>query len=187
MLLKGQTKNKYSSKELSDEMSERKTKLTSFRKNLIRHSQQLIDDTLNNKANLDKEELFKVSLPSFLKTTKQKDNKDIAIISLYLVQMKKFIKLFGEDFTSNKDTFYLDQLKRISSTIMYDKFNRNRIVVKFGDEGKKFFLILKGEVQVILPTKKNVMMQQKEFKRYLLLLYIYKEYEMLKLVIKDNK
>ena len=187
MLLKGQTKNKYSSKELSDEMSERKTKLTSFRKNLIRHSQQLIDDTLNNKANLDKEELFKVSLPSFLKTAKQKDSKDIAIISLYLVQMKKFIKLFGEDFTSIKDTFYLDQLKRISSTIMYDKFNRNRIVVKFGDEGKKFFLILKGEVQVILPTKKNVMMQQKEFKRYLLLLYIYKEYEMLKLVIKDNK
>ena len=101
--------------------------------------------------------------------------------------MKKFMKLFGEDFTSVKDTFYFEQLKRISSTIIYDKFSKNRIVVKFGDEGKKFFLILKGEVQVILPTKKNVVMQQREFKRYLLLLYIYKEYEMLKLVIKDNK
>ena len=101
--------------------------------------------------------------------------------------MKKFMKLFGEDFTSVKDTFYFEQLKRISSTIIYDKFNKNRVVVKFGDEGKKFFLILKGEVQVILPTKKNVAMQQREFKRYLFLLYIYKEYEMLKLVIKDNK
>ena len=186
MLLK-QGKNKNLFQDLVEESIERKSKMTTLRKNLVRQSQQLIDDTLKNKATLDKDELFKLSLPSFLKNIKQKDIKDITLISLYLVQMKKFMKLFGEDFTSVKDTFYFEQLKRISSTIIYDKFNKNRIVVKFGDEGKKFFLILKGEVQVILPTKKNVVMQQREFKRYLLLLYIYKEYEMLKLVIKDNK
>ena len=186
MLLK-QGKNKNLFQDLVEESIERKSKMTTLRKNLVRQSQQLIDDTLKNKATLDKDELFKLSLPSFLKNIKQKDIKDITLISLYLVQMKKFMKLFGEDFTSVKDTFYFEQLKRISSTIIYDKFSKNRIVVKFGDEGKKFFLILKGEVQVILPAKKNVVMQQREFKRYLLLLYIYKEYEMLKLVIKDNK
>jgi len=186
MILK-QGKNKNLFKDLVEESVERKSKMTSIIKNLVRQSQQLIDDSLKNKTTLDKDELFKLSLPSFLKNIKQKDIKDITIISLYLVQMKKFMKLFGEDFTSVKDTFYFEQLKRISSTIIYEKFNKNRIVVKFGDEGKKFFLILKGEVQVILPTKKNVEMQQREFKRYLLLLYIYKEYEMLKLVIKDNK
>ena len=186
MILK-QGKNKNLFQDLVEESIERKSKMTTLRKNLVRQSQQLIDDTLKNKATLDKDELFKLSLPSFLKNIKQKDIKDITLISLYLVQMKKFMKLFGEDFTSVKDTFYFEQLKRISSTIIYDKFSKNRIVVKFGDEGKKFFLILKGEVQVILPTKKNVVMQQREFKRYLLLLYIYKEYEMLKLVIKDNK
>jgi len=186
MILK-QGKNKNLYQDLVQESIERKSKMTTLRKNLVRQSQQLIDDTLKNKATLDKDELFKLSLPSFLKNIKQKDIKDITLISLYLVQMKKFMKLFGEDFTSVKDTFYFEQLKRISSTIIYDKFNKNRIVVKFGDEGKKFFLILKGEVQVILPAKKNVVMQQREFKRYLLLLYIYKEYEMLKLVIKDNK
>ena len=186
MILK-QGKNKNLYQDLVQESIERKSKMTTLRKNLVRQSQQLIDDTLKNKATLDKDGLFKLSLPSFLKNIKQKDIKDITLISLYLVQMKKFMKLFGEDFTSVKDTFYFEQLKRISSTIIYDKFNKNRIVVKFGDEGKKFFLILKGEVQVILPTKKNVVMQQREFKRYLLLLYIYKEYEMLKLVIKDNK
>ena len=186
MILK-QGKNKNLYQDLVEESIERKSKMTTLRKNLVRQSQQLIDDTLKNKATLDKDGLFKLSLPSFLKNIKQKDIKDITLISLYLVQMKKFMKLFGEDFTSVKDTFYFEQLKRISSTIIYDKFSKNRIVVKFGDEGKKFFLILKGEVQVILPTKKNVVMQQREFKRYLLLLYIYKEYEMLKLVIKDNK
>ena len=173
--------------EMVQESVARKFKYTSMRKNLISQSQQLIDDTLKNQSTLDKEELLKVCLPSFLKPTKQKDTKDITMISLYLVQMKKFMKLFGDNFTSIKDTGYYEQLKKISSTIIYDKFNKNRIVVKFGDEGKKFFLILKGEVQVILPNKRSIILQQREFKRYLLLLYIYKEFEMLKLVIKENK
>ena len=187
MLVKGQGKSKFFFKDITEELTEQKSKYTDLRKNLIRQSQQLIEDTLKGTANLDKEELFKLCLPSFLKIQKQKDIRDISLISLYLVQMKKFMKLFGDSFSSIKDNDYYEQLKKISTTIIYEKFNQNRIVVKFGDEGKKFFLILKGEVQVILPTKKTVSMLQKEFKRYLLLLYIYKEYEILKLVIKDNK
>ncbi len=187
MFSKGFGEKKNILKELVSEPIESKSKYLNLKKNFIRQSEQLIDDTLKGKENIDKEKLFKISLSSFLKAAKQRDNKDIAMISLYLVQMKKFMKLFGDDFISIKDTDYYEQLKKISSTILYQKFNKNRIVVKFGDEGKKFFLILKGEVQVILPTKKNVILQQREFKRYLLLLYIYKEYEILKLVIKDNK
>ena len=187
MLVKSQGKSKFLLKNITEEIIEQKAKYTGLRKNLIRQYQQLIDDTLKGTATLDKEELFKVCLPSFLKSQKQKDLRDIALISLYLVQMKKFMKLFGDNFTSITDIDSFEQLKKISSTIIYEKFNRNRIIVKFGDEGKKFFLILKGEVQVILPTKKTSSMLHKEFKRYLLLLYIYKEYEILKLVIKDNK
>ena len=174
-------------KELFIEQSESKTKVFNLRKNLIAQSQKLIDDSLKNKIKIDKDEIFKISLPSFLKPEKNRDVKDIALISLYLSQMKKFMKLFSDDFNSVEDPFHFEQLKRISNTIIYNKFEKNRIVVKFGEEGKKFFLILKGEVQVILPTKKSVSMRQREYKRYLFLLYIYKEYEMLKLVIKDNK
>ena len=184
-MLRSMIKNKTSSHE--QESGSNKSKFTMIRKNLILQSRQLIDDSLKNKSSLDKDELLKQCLPSFLKTTKQKDVKDIALISLYLVQMKKFMKLFGEDFTSVKDIGYFEQLKKIASTIIYQKYNKNRIVVKFGDEGKKFFLILKGEVQVVLPNKRNIILRQKEFKRYLLLLYIYKEFEILKLVIKENK
>ena len=174
-------------KELFVEPSESKTKVFNLRKNLIAQSQKLIDDSLKNKIKIDKDEIFKISLSSFLKPEKNRDVKDIALISLYLSQMKKFMKLFSDNFNSVEDPFHFEHLKRISNTIMYNKFEKNRIVVKFGEEGKKFFLILKGEVQVILPTKKSVSMRQREYKRYLFLLYIYKEYEMLKLVIKDNK
>ena len=59
-------------------------------KNLLRQSNQLIENILQGKNSLDKDELLKLSLPSFLKTTKQKELKDIMLISLYLVQMKHF-------------------------------------------------------------------------------------------------
>jgi CRP-like cAMP-binding protein len=170
MLLRGKGKLKTSFKKLVIESAEQKSKFSSIRKNLIKQSQQLIDDSLKDRVKLDQMELFKISLPSFLKPVKLRDIRDISLISLYLVQMKKFMKIFGDNFTSIKDSGYFEQLKKISSTIIYEKFNKNRIIVKHGDEGKKFFLILKGEVQVLLPTKKNVRMKQNEFKRYMLLL-----------------
>ena len=187
MLLRGKGKMKNLFKELVIESVEQKSKYSNMRKNLVQQSQELIDDSLKGLVKFDTQELFKISLPSFLKSSKQKDLKDISLISLYLVQMKKFMKIFGDNFTSIKDLVCFEQLKKISSTIIYEKFNKNRIVVKYGDEGKKFFLILKGEVQVLLPNKKNLIMKQNEFKRYMLLLFIYKEYELLRLVIKENK
>ena len=174
-------------KELVEESIERKSKLSGLRKNLIRQSNQLIEDTLKGKFSLDKDELLKLSLPSFLKTTKQKEIKDIMLISLYLVQMKKFLKLFGDDLTIIKDNEFYDQLKKIAGTIIYQKYNKNRLVIRHGEEGTKFFLLLKGEVQIVLPNKKNAYISLKEFKRYLLLLYIYKEFEILRFVIKENR
>ena len=174
-------------KELVEESIERKSKLSGLRKNLIRQSNQLIEDTLKGKFSLDKDELLKLSLPSFLKSTKQKEIKDIMLISLYLVQMKKFLKLFGDDLTIIKDNEFYDQLKKIAQTIIYQKYNKNRLVIRYGEEGTKFFLLLKGEVQIVLPNKKNAYISLKEFKRYLLLLYIYKEFEILRFVIKENR
>ena len=174
-------------KELVEESIERKTKIIGLRKNLIRQSNQLIEDTINEKHTLDKEELLKLSLPSFIKSSNQKEIKDIILISLYLVQMKKFMKLFGDDLTTIKDNGFFEQLKKIAANIIYEKFNKNRLVIRYGEEGNKFFLILKGEIQVVLPYRKTVYISIKEFKRYLLLLFIYKEFEILKLVIKENR
>ncbi len=173
-------------KELEESL-ERNSKIRGLRKNLLLQSNQLIEDSLKGKFTIDKDELFKLSLPSFFKSSKEKEIKDIILISLYLVQMKKFMKLFGDNTLTIKDSGFYDQLKKIASTIIYQKFNKNRIVMRYGEEGYKFFLLLKGEVQIILPYKKNVYISLKEFKRYLLLLFIYKEYEILKLVIKENK
>ena len=187
MNLKVKDSKKNLFKELVEQTFERNSKMSGLRKNLIRQSNQLIEDSLKEKYTLDKEELLKLSLPSFLKTSKQKELKDKILISLYLVQMKKFMKLFGDDLTTIKDNGFYDQLKKIAGTIIYQKYNKNRLVIRYGEEGSKFFLLLKGEVQIILPNKSTVCISLKEFKRYLLLLFIYKEFEILKFVIKENR
>ena len=168
-------------------MEELGSKISFLQKNLIRQSKQLIEDSLKEKYTLDKEELLKISLPSFLKPSKKKEIKDIILITLYLVQMKNFIKLFGDNLSTGKDSIFYEQLKRIAETIIYQKYNKNRLVIRYGEEGTKFFLLLKGEVQILLPNKNNAYISLKEFKRYLLLLFIYKEFEVLKFVIKENR
>jgi len=174
-------------KQLVEESFQRKIKIISLKKNLISQSNQIIEDALKGKKTLDKEDLLKLSLPSFIKPQKEKDIKDIILISLYLVQMKKFMKLFGDDLANIKDSGFYEQLKKIAEKIIYRQYNKNRLVIRYGEEGSKFYLILKGEVHVLLPIKKTVYISIKEFKRYMLLLFIYKEYEILKMVIKENR
>ena len=174
-------------KQLVEESFQRKIKIIGLKKNLIRQSNQIIEDALKGTKTLDKEDLLKLSLPSFIKPQKEKDIKDIILISLYLVQMKKFMKLFGEDLTIIKDNGFYEQLKKIAEKIIYQKYNKDRLILRYGEEGSKFYLLLKGEVHVILPLRKTVYISIKEFKRYMFLLFIYKEFEILRMVIKENR
>ena len=64
---------------------------------------------------------------------------------------------------------------------MYSKFNSNRLLMRFGEEGKKFYLLLKGEVAILIPIEKVVNITINEYKRYIALLIIYKEFKLLTL------
>ena len=181
------SKKNISFKQLVEESFERKIKIIGLKKSLIRQSNQIIEDALKGIKTLDKEDLLKLSLPSFTKPQEEKDIKDIILISLYLAQMKKFMKLFGDDLTIIKDNGFYEQLKKIAEKLIYQKINKDRLVLRYGEEGYKFYLLLKGEVHVILPIRKTVYISIKEFKRYMFLLYIYKEFEILRMVIKENR
>ena len=129
-------------KQLVEESFQRKIKIIGLKKNLIRQSNQIIEDALKGTKTLDKEDLLKLSLPSFIKPQKEKDIKDIILISLYLVQMKKFMKLFGEDLTIIKDNGFYEQLKKIAEKIIYQKYNKDRLILRYGEEGSKFLYVL---------------------------------------------
>jgi len=144
----------------------------------------------NMHKSLDRETLYNICLPSFMRNVEERDRNDYILISIFLYQNKKFIDLFKINMMNvneKLDSKFYDSLYFISSNISYTKFNGNRLLMRYGEEGKKFYLLLKGDVSILIPIKKIVNISINEYKRFIALLIIYKEYKILTEVLKENK
>lgn len=82
---------------------------------------------------------------------------------------------------------YEDLLFNIAIALRYEKVHTNRVICKFGEKGKKFYVILKGKVTILLPKQETCMLTQDEYYDYLLRLKMYKEKEILIKVLSNNK
>ena len=169
---------------------DRKMKLNQIKTNLIiQHNKTNVDKFYNENYNIDNETLFTICLSSFVKNIEDRDKNDQILISYFLYQIKKFINLFKVNMMNvneKLDIKFYDSLRFISSNIIYSKFNSNRLLMRFGEEGKKFYLLLKGEVAILIPIKKIITITINEYKRYIALLIIYKEFKLLLEVLKEN-
>ena len=151
----------------------RKVKLNQIKTNLIlQFNKNKAEKFFNQKmyTNVDRETLFILCLPCFMKNVEKRDRTDYILISIFLYQIKKFIDLFRHNLMNineKLDSKFFDSLKFISSNIMYTKFNSNRLLMRYGEEGKKFYLSLKGDVAILIPIKKIVTLSINEYKRYI--------------------
>ena len=174
------------------ESVDRKIKLNQIKTNLIlQFTKHKAEKFFNQKMynNVDRDILFILCLPCFMKKVEERDRNDQILISIFLYQIKKFINLFRHNMMNlneKLDNKFFDSLRYISSNIMYSKFNSNRLLMRYGEEGKKFYLSLKGDVAILIPIKKLVNITINEYKRYIALLIIYKEYKLLIEVLKEN-
>ena len=162
----------------------------------IINSFQLSDEAFLKKYYCDRDTLFNICLPSFKKSKREKS--DIKLISLYLANLKKFMNLiqnYNEDNTNNSSqkekkeqkNKYLKLLKYISENIVYESFSNKRLIMRYGDSGDKFYLILYGTVSILIPVKINISMTFYEYCQYIATLLLYKEFELAKIVIRENK
>ena len=169
---------------------DRKMKLNQIKSNLISQFNRTKPDKFyNENNNVDGETLLTICMPSFIKNVENRDRNDQILISIFLYQIKKFIKLFKDNMMNineKLDIKFFDSLRFISSNIMYSKFSNNRLLMRFGEEGKKFYLLLKGEVAILIPIKTIISITINEYKRYIALLIIYKEFKLLIEVLKEN-
>ena len=167
-------------------------KLNQIKANLIlQFTKNKAEKFFNQKMynNVDRDTLFIICLPSFMKSLEERDRNDHILISIFLYQIKKFIDLFKHNMMNlneKLDSKFFDSLRFISSNIMYSKFNSNRLLMRYGEEGKKFYLSLLGDVAILIPIKKIATITINEYKRYIALLIIYKEYKLLIDVLKEN-
>ena len=169
---------------------DRKMKLNQIKSNLIsQYKKNKPEKFYNENNNIDNETLFTLCLPCFIKNVEERDRNDQILISILLYQIKKFINLFKDNMMNineKLDIKFFDSLRYISSNIMYSKFNNNRLLMRYGEEGKKFYLLLKGEVAILIPIKRLVTISINEYKRYIALLIIYKEFKLLFDVLSEN-
>ena len=138
----------------------------------------------------DRETLFSICLPYFKKIPRE--NTDVKFISLYLSKIKNFTNLIEkrkeENNTkyNNNESKYLKLLKYLSENIIYENYPPNKLLMRYGEKGDKFYIILEGLISIIVPVKVNKQLTFKEFNRYIALLLFYKEFELAKLVIYEN-
>ena len=173
-----------------------KEQYENIKQDIIINSKQLEMDSFFKKKYGDRETLFYVALPSFKKLLK--DDIDKKLISLYLSQMKKFIQLLQKvslsnnnntninDKDGNSDEFY-ELINNVSAHMLYHYFPANRVLMRYGDEGENFYILLNGTVTIIVARKKAINLSLNEYFRYIALLILYKEQQILKQVVKENK
>ncbi len=82
---------------------------------------------------------------------------------------------------------YIILLSNISSTLKYEKIPADRVLCKFGEKGKKFYIILKGKITILLPIQETVILTQEDFYNYILRLKKFKELEILRKILSYNK
>ena len=158
----------------------------------IINSFKLSEEAFLKKYFCDRETLFTICRPSFQKLLREKG--DIKFISLYLSNLKKFTTLLQNIYEDNNNSNkkknneeYLKLLKNVSEHIIYEHYTSNKIIMKYGDKADKFYLILQGLVSIIIPIKVSKVLTFSEYSRYIALLILYQEFELAKIIIKDNK
>ena len=157
---------------------------------------KLNEEAFLKKYFCDRDTLFNICLPSFKKLFREKA--DIKFISLYLSNLKKFITLLkniNEENTNNatqkqninqKDK-YLKLLKYVSEHVSYEPFSSKRLVMRYEELGSKFYIILHGVVSILIPIRVNLQMTFFEFSKYIANLLLYKEFELAKIAMRENK
>ena len=119
---------------------------------------------------------------SYIMTKPKKNDIDIYVCKMYLKTLEKFIKILKNTNVS------LDELmNKIASMMKYEEYVEDSLLCKLGDKGDKFYLIFKGTISVIIPKENTLKMSNIEYIKYLLLLAIYQENELINKLLVLNK
>jgi CRP-like cAMP-binding protein len=107
---------------------------------------------------------------------------DLQLINGYLLFMDDFVSLIKK----HDGVKLTDYLQQISMHLGYEKFKPFQLICKFGDKGKKAYIVLKGKIEILIKQAKQIAITQNEYLKYLGVLLKYQEYGLLSLVLKDN-
>ena len=103
------------------------------------------------------------------------------LISGYLILMKDFTNLMSKNSSETKQDLTL-----ISNKLGYEKWNENMILMRMGEKGKKAYIMLNGNIDILIKTVNVFELNEYEYLYYLTNLIRFKEFGLLNFVVNDN-
>ena len=140
-----------------------------------------IHELLTFKTSQDNYLSYTISLltkPKFERT-----NIDVHIISGYFVYLSEFQNMIKRYYKDKAK----DILKQIADVMNYVKCEPNELIIRNGDEGKLYYLILNGSVDVFVKKRYHESLTLNDYYRYIAFLIGYNEIELVNEVINTNK
>ena len=141
-------------------------------------------EALLNELGIKMEELLYLTISSLSRISRNKN--EIKIIASYLYLMPDIIKLLKGKDMKKKEQLILKDLISLSESMTYEKYQKNFILTKFGDIGSTAYVILDGQVDVLIKSFKNMNISKYDYLFYLANLLKYSEYGLLNEAINEN-
>ena len=109
---------------------------------------------------------------------------DVLVLMQYLTAFTSFIDLLAgnEGLTEIKDLLY-----KVALFLRKKEIPKDEVIFISGQLGNTFYLILEGEVSVLVPVEVSVYITNIQFYKYLQFLLNNKEYELIRNTIESNK
>jgi len=100
--------------------------------------------------------------------------------------------LSNSNFNSNYGPFkeelaYVINLHYMSQSMEYQFTDENQILFKYGDLGDRYYLIINGSIEILVPKFAPVEISKKEYINFLIKLRLYNEIGLLKEILDKNK
>lgn len=108
-------------------------------------------------------------------------------ISSYLKTLPQFMQLIEVEFTNLTKKFLSLYLKEIASRLTYQSLQKNRLLMRYGQKGTSYFVILSGKVGFLTVKNQNFYLNEEEYILHLIKLRQHNEMELLRNCINLNQ
>ena len=158
-------------------MEEKITKLVNDIKQKISEGKDIQKITLEEVKDID-------SIIEFILNKNFRKPNDIIVIRQFLISFSSLSEILSvnDKFNDTSELIY-----KISSSLKKEEIEKNEILFLNGQLGKTFYLILQGEVSVLIPIQYSAQITCSQFYQYMEFLLDNKEYELMRLSFKSNE
>ena len=138
-------------------------------------------------------DLFKIQLPETLYDIKriilyifnklQRKPTDNIVLRQYLISFPDFMETLKlkEEISGSKEL-----LIKISQNLKKEEIYKDKVIFYNGQLGKSFYVILEGEVSVIIPSEYKIKITDTQLFKYMNFLLQHRDYELIRLILESN-